>query len=97
MRVLPHSLKRLLRRYNGEFGAIVTGRELLVKATRVGKGRGGSSTSFSWSGSSEGRRYSIGGWGWIAMDRGIALGCRWRGLLILGPIAVPPLPVVGCC
>lgn len=85
VRVLPHSLKRLLRKYNGEFGVIGIG--IGFEATKLDTGNGGSSICFNW-GWFEAPLIWVGDWGWIAIDRGMAWGCRWRGLLILGPAAV---------
>lgn len=67
--VLPHSLKRLLRKYNGEFGLIGMGGGF--EATKLDTGIGGSHVCFNWDWS-EAPLIWVDDWGWIAIDRGMA-------------------------
>lgn len=78
MRVLPHSLKRLLRTYSGEFGAVVIGMGLGIGmgvgfvVTKLDTGNDGSTVCFN-SGCSEAPVIWLGDWGcWIAIDLGMA-------------------------
>ena len=87
VRVLPHSLKRLLRKYNGVHGGMVTGAGWSSGAGGLDDiGNGGSSICFNL-GCSAAAPLLWTGWCLIAIDRGTAWGCRWRGLLTRGPAA----------
>lgn len=67
--MLPHSLKRLLRKYNGELGVIGMG--IGFEATKLDIDNGDSRISFNcdWL---ETPLIWIDDWGWIAIDRGMA-------------------------
>lgn len=84
VRVLPHNLKRLLRKYNGELG--VSGMGEVGKATKFGVDNDGSRISFNWGCLEVPVVCADGCWDWFAIDRDTAWGCRCKGL-ILGPVA----------
>ena len=83
--MLPHSLKRLLRKYNCV---------LLGKVARVGD-IGAKRFAVDLCGSIICFNCRCVGirllgddcWDWLATDRVATLGCLWRGLSILGPVA----------